>query len=262
MRFRITFRFAFLVTLVFVTSLFPEELYASSQAQTHPRTYEIIEQELLKNVLKVEIIDSGSQEFPRGLEVKITNISSKPIYHVNLHVVFPEAKKARGFELALLLRFGSPTITSISDAARQEHPSIKPNESYALKADDRQVADYRKGLKEIAVINGESISQVKLTFQAISFGDGTGYVIGLPYPQKSSRQLKESQGTDEQYGVGRQLPGARSSLKSGFREFLPLSEGAGSKLTTRALAREGGCGIGVLLRSEGTSDGSRRWSDA
>lgn len=173
-----------LTTLMLVAFASPGRLEASMMASG--RTFKIVEQELLKNVLKVDVKDSESSEYPRGFEIKVTNLSDKPVYHIEVMVEFPEVKQLRGTAFGLPLRFGDPELTDVARLAKSGQVSIMPGESVVLKPTDRQIEDYSKDLTGLFASRGKSLDQIRISFQSISHGDGTGYLIGIPYPQKNN----------------------------------------------------------------------------
>ena len=69
-------------------------------------------------------------------------------------------------------------------------PPLKPGETVIIKADDASTKYLRKAFEERIGIDATAavMSELVLSIQTISFGDGTGYIIGHEYPVKKTSQ--------------------------------------------------------------------------
>jgi len=169
-------------------------MLASGIAQN--RVYQVREGIALRRVIRIEeIYNINSPEFPKGFQVKIKNLTSKPIYHIYIAVFLPETEPlmltAGGiwFELS----FGRPKLVDnslrledITESERQEHhpTSLEPGESVLLEIDDRVAEWLRKKIETTFGNDNPVTKNLLLTVQVINFGDGTGYTIGRPYPNR------------------------------------------------------------------------------
>ena len=139
-----------------------------------------------------------SPEFPKKFQVKIKNLTSKPIYHISINVHLPETEPlmlAPGgiwFEL----RFGHPKLVQnslrledLTESDRKEHPPtpLEPGKSLLLEIDDRVAEWLREKIETTFGGDNPVTKNLLLTVQVINFGDGTGYLIGRPYPR--NRQI-------------------------------------------------------------------------
>jgi hypothetical protein len=92
-----------------------------------------------------DIYNINSPEFPNGFQVKIKNLSSKPIYHIYITVHLPETEQLRiKGDIWFPLRFGRPKLVSnsmqladITESEREEHPltPFEPGKSFLLEID-------------------------------------------------------------------------------------------------------------------------------
>lgn len=170
-----------------------DKMQASGIAQS--RVYWVREGNALRKVIKFEAIyNVNSPEFPKGFQVKIKNLTDKPIYHMYITVHLPDTEPlmlAPGgiwFEL----NFGHPKLVNnglrledITEDDRREHSltSLEPGKSALLEIDN-QVAEWLREKIETTFGSDNSVTKkVLLTVQVINFGDGTGYIIGRPYPR-------------------------------------------------------------------------------
>jgi hypothetical protein len=158
------------------------------------RVYKVREGIALRRVIRIEdIYNINSPEFPKGLQVKIKNVSSKPIYHISINVHLAETGQLRtGGDIWFPLQFGYPNLVDsrvrledITQAEREEHPltPLEPGKNILLEIDN-QIAEYvRKQIETEFGSDNPVTKNLDLTVQVINFGDGTGYIGGQPYPK-------------------------------------------------------------------------------
>ena len=152
----------------------------------------------LSRVIRIEdIYNIDSPEFPKRFQIKIKNISSKPIYHISINVHLPDTEPFRlTGDIWFPLRFGHPKLVNsslrledITESERKEHPltPLEPGKSVLIGIDDK-IAEYvRKQIETEFGSDNPATKRVESTVQVINFGDGTGYIIGQPYP--SNRKI-------------------------------------------------------------------------
>jgi hypothetical protein len=160
---------------------------ASAQADpvlTKDRSYRILEQEPLKDVLKIELQNLQSADFPQDFGIQVTNLTQKPIYKVNALLLFPETKALRGQTIGIRLDFGPARLTDISQRSETTDESIKPGASAVLRPKIDQMKSLIKHLNSASFNPKDKITKVVVTVKVISFGDGTGYSAGEPSPVK------------------------------------------------------------------------------
>jgi hypothetical protein len=161
------------------------------------RVYRVREGHALDKVIRIEdIYNINSPEFPKGLQVKIKNLSSKPIYHISINVHLPDTEPFRlGGDIWLPLQFGHPKLLQsslrledLTQDDREEHPltSIEPGKSdlVGIEGGDETAEIVRKHIETEFGHDNSATKRLELTFQVINFGDGTGYIIGHPYPNR------------------------------------------------------------------------------
>jgi hypothetical protein len=168
-------------------------LFGQDPVSQNERIYKINQPEALRTVLtevieikKVENLQSD--DFPRGFAIEVKNISKKPIYFIDIAVVLPNAAPG-GMLIGFSLDYGKSRLISFDNRPEPTDLPIAPGETGILKPDvsgqsTRKFLENMLGTSNIET----ALSPVVLWFQVINFGDGTGYIVGSPYPApKASR---------------------------------------------------------------------------
>lgn len=142
------------------------------------------------NPLAIEVISNlQAQDWLQDLKIKLTNISTKPIYYLNVGIVFPNIvgpPKTNDYEwrygesYAFPLWWGKAALVH-NLQAQPDDASIRPGESYTLTVPElhwRRFKDYRaqKDVRESAT------RTVLLIVRVVGFGDGTGFSDGKAFP--------------------------------------------------------------------------------
>lgn len=159
------------------------------------RVYQVREGSRLKDVIKIEEMENiNSPEFPKGVQLKIKNLSSKPIYHISINVHLPDTKPVRlQGDIWFPMQFGHPKLLQnslglqdITASERNAFPltSIEPGQSglIGIEDGDETAEIVRKQIETQFGQDNPATKRLELTFQVINFGDGTGYIIGHPFP--------------------------------------------------------------------------------
>ncbi len=214
-----------LSVLIVITSLIPpdNEIQASGIAQG--RVSRVKEStRLLDKVIKLKVNNINSPEFPKGFQVEVKNISSKPIYHIFIHVSLPDTEPFRtGGGIVFDLNFGHPKLVAnslriedITPSEREEFPlsPLEPGESCVLSIEDKIAEGWRKEIETKFGRDNPVIKNVELSIQVINFGDGTGYIIGRPYPNNRKISLT----------LPKQIPGQNVSNLKGFTDKFLLKD--------------------------------------
>ena len=138
--------------------------------------------------------DLKNERWAREFALEVTNTGTKPIYALDLFVV-TDIKAAAGFRIVFPLTYGRAELGSIRVKAEPTDIPIKPGESISLTIHEGQLDawDYARR-KE----NRPFPKHLKVDFQFLNFGDGTGYwgTDGMALPNK----------WPEKDGVGAFLP--------------------------------------------------------
>jgi len=192
-RFIFTFLgFALSVIIVIGNLILPDnETQASGIAQG--RVSRVKEStRFIDQVIKLKVNNIDSAEFPKGFQVEVKNVSNKPIYHIFIHVSLPDTEPLRtGGYICFDLHFGHPKlvdsslrIEDITEGEREGVPlsPLEPGESCLLGIDERLAEMWGKQIETTFGRDHPAIKNVELSIQVINFGDGTGYLIGRPYP--------------------------------------------------------------------------------
>ena len=131
--------------------------------------------------------DLGNDYWLRDLEIEVKNTGTRPIYYLVLLIDLPEVKINDG-NLIFRLQFGDDKFMNFATGATSEDLSLKPGETclLALRGDDKNLSWHAAGKK----YNWPVPKKVRLLFQEISFGDGTGFRTGggIAWPPQKPSQ--------------------------------------------------------------------------
>lgn len=116
--------------------------------------------------------DLKNENWAKDFELEITNTGNKPIYGLELLLWFDVPNEYQG-ELVADVTYHIPGINDTRSIATAEDIPIKPGESKIFKIHPNIVLSWDKGRRE----KGYRLpSKVKIEFQFLSFGDGTGLI--------------------------------------------------------------------------------------
>lgn len=122
--------------------------------------------------LKIKVKNLNSKKWAHDLEVEVTNTSDKPIYFLDFYLTLPGIKGLLGSNVGFWLRYGRPELIDFSTPLNSDDIPIKPNEKYTFRIPE----DSAKGWDYLREKEGRpEPSNIKLVFQGLNFGDGTGY---------------------------------------------------------------------------------------
>lgn len=183
-----------LLVLIGVADLIVPNSKMRASGIAQDRVYKVREGNALRRVIRIEdIYNINSPDFPKRFQVMIKNLTSKPIYHIYITVHLPETEQFRiKGDIWFPLRFGHPKLVDnrlrledIMESEREEHPltPLEPGKSLLLEIDDRVAEHVRQQIETEFPGDNPVTKNLLLTVQVINFGDGTGYIIGRPYPR-------------------------------------------------------------------------------
>lgn len=162
--------------------------WGSNISLEQERTLEINQPTWPKGILElVEVKNLNSATFPKKFQLVVKNVSTKPIYYLQIIVVFPESKRFfEGRAGGFTLRYGNTRLNSAKSLAEPEDVPLNPGETCELGLDDDQPENFFKHLTpEVrSELMTSGIARLKLFAQHVNFGDGTGNLAGSPYPVK------------------------------------------------------------------------------
>ena len=124
--------------------------------------------------------DLKNERWAREFELEVTNTGTKPIYSLDLYVT-TDVTSAKGSRVVFPLYYGRDELGDIRTKAEPTDVPINPGESVSLKIYPSQLNawDYARTHE-----NRPLPKHLKVEFQFLNFGDGTGYVGtgGTPLP--------------------------------------------------------------------------------
>ena len=175
--------FKFLVTLLVLFTFSHGNTLSLSQAQStaQERKYEV---RTFRNmpvaVHEVRNLQKG-EDWLRDMEIVIKNISDKPIYYIRFNILFPDISPPVGSpensKVGFTLTYGPSRLGLLWNLAGSEDIPIKPGESYAFTIPEGYATGFEH-MKKIWSLQPEQTNKIKIRFQTISFGDGTGFEGG------------------------------------------------------------------------------------
>jgi hypothetical protein len=157
-----------------------------------------------------------NQDWARDLELEVKNIGDKPIYTLFFYLLVPEAKMGDSYQ-AFSIFYGR--FVNWEKRPTPEDVPIRPGETIVLKIEDTGIRGWNDARRRGLVPN--RIHGVRLIFQDLSFGDGTGFdgTSGHPWPRPGSKNGQ---------GASLQPP---SSYGSGSERALGLGETSSAQKT-------------------------------
>jgi hypothetical protein len=130
--------------------------------------------------------DLHNPNWYRDFELEVTNTSNKPIYYLDLDLVYPEIESGIGAPVIVPLRYGRMNFIDHHAVPLPTDVPILPGatHTFSIPESDRKGWEWHKINK-----NTPDPKKVVLQFGALSFGDGTGYdtLQAVPYPYRKNR---------------------------------------------------------------------------
>jgi hypothetical protein len=123
--------------------------------------------------LKVKVKNLNSKKWAHDLEVEVTNTSDKPIYFLDFYIILPGINGLMGSRVGFWLKYGRVELMSFSAPLAPDDVPIQPGEKYTFKIPESSA----KGWDYLREKEGRPEPKVmKLIFQVLNFGDGTGFL--------------------------------------------------------------------------------------
>ena len=135
--------------------------------------------------IKVKVKNINNDKWAHDLEIEVTNKSDKPIYYLSL-LVIPQSDTVADENVAFWLHYGRPQLNNFSTSLLSTDVPLLPNETCVLKIPESSADGWeRTRLKH----NKPQPHKIGLVFQALNFGDGTGFLDtqGTPVNKPDSR---------------------------------------------------------------------------
>jgi hypothetical protein len=126
--------------------------------------------------------DLKNENWARDFELEVTNTGDKPIYELGLFLI-TDIKAAAGFRIVAPVYYGRTELGDIRTLATPDDIPIKPGESCILKIHPGQLEGWEIVKRKE---NWPVPKRIKVDFQSLSFGDGTGFAGtgGTALPRK------------------------------------------------------------------------------
>jgi len=123
--------------------------------------------------LKVRVDNLNSRNWAHDLEVEVTNTSERPIYFLSFYIILPEVSGPAGHKLGFWLHYGRAELLEFETPVGPDDVPLQPDETHTFKISQGSANgwDYLKE-KE----GRPEPKMIKLFFQELNFGDGTGYL--------------------------------------------------------------------------------------
>jgi hypothetical protein len=123
--------------------------------------------------LKIKVKNVNSKKWVHDIEVEVTNTSDKPIYYLDFYITLPEEiKSPLGGKVGFWLHYGRPELIVFSTPVLPDDVPLQPGEKYIFKIPESSA----NGWDHLREKEGRPEPKfMKLIFQRINFGDGTGY---------------------------------------------------------------------------------------
>lgn len=141
--------------------------------------------------------DLGNPHWFRDFELEVTNTSNKPIYHLDIWLIYPEVISENGRRVGVALRYGRMDFVHFSTRPLPTDVPILPGETISLTIPEM---DQKGWMAHKIAENRADPKRVELDLTQVSFGDGSGFIgsNGEPYPyrrtQSSNRDCREESG--------------------------------------------------------------------
>jgi len=167
--------------------------------------------------LKIKVKNINNEKWAHDLEIEVTNKSDKPIYYLSF-LVIPQSENLADEDVAFWLHYGRPQLNNFSSPIESTDVPLLPNETCVLKIAESS-ADGWEGL--IAKKKKPQAKKVGLVFQALNFGDGTGYMDSQGTPVEKEKKNEKPVASSENC----LSPPRQDQLMSSFlpAAFLPVN---------------------------------------
>ena len=161
----------------------------------------------VKNPEKVK--DLKNQKWLGEIELEVKNVGTKPIYYLYVILELPDVI-VDGVTVGYQLTYGRSDFVSLKESVHSDDVPLLPGGGYGFKVEERIVRGYELGRSQGL---WKDAKKVKIYFQFINFGDGTGLGAGgtsLPNKQRGeNRACPEPPRKEAVAAAGNGPPGSR-----------------------------------------------------
>lgn len=128
--------------------------------------------------------DLKNERWLGDLELEVKNTGNRPIYFLRLGIFFVDVKRDSGAEIGYGLTYGRSQLMDINNRATPEDVPILPGATHTFRVGRKSVEGWNWYRTKVEV--KPHPKKIGLQFEALNFGDGTGFVTtsGLPVPEE------------------------------------------------------------------------------
>jgi hypothetical protein len=140
-----------------------------------------------------EIRNLQSAMLLRDLEVEVKNTSDKPIYYMRIHLTFPDINTGENQKYGFSLFYGNLRFNQLDERAGLQDKPINPGESYVFTIPEGKWKGFEvyKSKNNFSEALAKALTnRIELILLEVSFGDGTGYEYGRPYPRNQTSSVR------------------------------------------------------------------------
>ncbi len=124
--------------------------------------------------------DLENEDWARDLELEVKNIGEKPIYFLYFHLEVPDAKIRESHQNFGIV-YGRVAFSKWDERPAPEDVAIKPGETIVLKIEENQLRGWDQA-RSLGLVP-KRIRGARLSLSHLSYGDGTGFEGGSPWPR-------------------------------------------------------------------------------
>src|SRR6266404_1800250 len=129
--------------------------------------------------------DLKNEKWLSDLEIEVINTSSKPIYFLELWVVFPEAISENGHEVGVPLRYGRMEFIDFDTVPLPSDTPIPAGSTYTFTIPE----NFQRGWEFHKNREGRPApTTVHIRFVQLSYGHGSGFTGTAPKPYPYKRE--------------------------------------------------------------------------
>jgi hypothetical protein len=115
----------------------------------------------------------GNDKWLSEFELEVENTGAKPIYFLQLMVIFPDSLNSLGSIPKFPVFYGDPRLGRIENLAEETDVPIKPGEVQTFTIHPSQVRAWESAVRDEGQ---KQPSRVEIIFQILNFGNQTGFV--------------------------------------------------------------------------------------
>ena len=122
--------------------------------------------------LRIKVKNVNSKKWVHDIEVEATNTSDKPIYYLDFYIMLSGIQSSTGNKVGFWLHYGRPQLIDFTAPVQADDVPLKPGEKYTFKIPESSANGWDHSREKEGTPEPKGM---KLIFQRINFGDGTGY---------------------------------------------------------------------------------------